>query len=148
MIICACQVRLQQSESSPSKLTNSGSFSCAAVCSYVRGHGHRWLCGDCEHWHFFCCDWDDEKEIFQHSAAAMYPWFFLSFSLLFEDAIYLRLIPLWPADLRMDVRDMSMFPDESFDCAIDKGMHSSVMLYFWQLQTFSCNFTCLTLLFS
>ena len=55
------------------------SFSCAAVCSYVRGHGHRWLCGDCEHWHFFGCDWDDEKEIFQHSAAAMYPWLFYHF---------------------------------------------------------------------
>jgi hypothetical protein len=57
----------------------------------------------------------------------------LLFSLLIEDAICLQLISLWPADLRMDVRDMSMFPDESFDCAIDKGMHSYVVLYFWQL---------------
>ncbi|CAD6216843.1 unnamed protein product [Miscanthus lutarioriparius] len=29
--------------------------------------------------------------------------------------------------LRMDVRDMSMFPDESFDCAIDKGTLDSLM---------------------
>lgn len=70
----------------------------------------------------------------------------LSFSLLLEDAIYLQLIPLWPADLRMDVRDMSMFPDESFDCAIDKGMHSSMVLYFWQLRAFMCNFTLLNML--
>ncbi|KAG2638798.1 hypothetical protein PVAP13_2NG640701 [Panicum virgatum] len=31
------------------------------------------------------------------------------------------------AHLRMDVRDMSMFPDESFDCAIDKGTLDSLM---------------------
>ncbi|CAL5085161.1 unnamed protein product [Urochloa decumbens] len=29
--------------------------------------------------------------------------------------------------LRMDVRDMSMFPDESFDCAIDKGTLDPLM---------------------
>ncbi|CAN6212572.1 unnamed protein product, partial [Urochloa humidicola] len=29
--------------------------------------------------------------------------------------------------LRMDARDMSMFPDESFDCAIDKGTLDSLM---------------------
>jgi hypothetical protein len=53
----------------------------------------------------------------------MYPLTVYHFP-LFGAAIDLPLIPLWRADLRMDVRDMSMFPDESFDCAIDKGMHS------------------------
>ncbi|XP_062187461.1 uncharacterized protein LOC133890861 isoform X5 [Phragmites australis] len=51
----------------------------------------------------------------------------LSFPLLLEDAIYHQLIPLWLADLRMDVRDMSMFSDDSFDCAIDKGTLDSLM---------------------
>lgn len=28
---------------------------------------------------------------------------------------------MWSPDLQMDVRDMSFFPDESFDAVIDKG---------------------------
>ncbi|KAG2647251.1 hypothetical protein PVAP13_2KG581600 [Panicum virgatum] len=39
----------------------------------------------------------------------------------------LLMIGCGSAHLRMDVRDMSMFPDESFDCAIDKGTLDSLM---------------------
>lgn len=31
-----------------------------------------------------------------------------------------------PTDLQMDVKDMSFFPDESFDAVVDKGMLESL----------------------
>lgn len=106
------------------------------LCSHVGGHGQGWVWRHCEHRYLICCNWHDEKEVSAHASAKVYPDPPEDHSLkvcLFLDrvcyAVFWLIFPLWTLiDIQMDARDMSFFPDESFDSVIDKGT-----LFFYSL---------------
>ncbi|KAL7234480.1 hypothetical protein ACSBR1_017980 [Camellia fascicularis] len=50
--------------------------------------------------------------------------------------------------MQMDARDMSFFPDESFDGVIDKGMQESLYYMFCQILQFFLNYIGLMILFA
>lgn len=110
---------------------------CFSFCSYVWGHGQRWIRRHNEYWHFIGRHWHDEKKTRVYSSVEMYPikwkyykhnrilfYFFRVKDFIPRGISYTNLI-----DMQMDVRDMSFFPHKSFDGVLDKGISKLLIAF-------------------
>lgn len=75
--------------------------------------------------------------------------FFFPFSFLVSTLAYIKNCSLMSLksspDMQMDVKDMSFFPDDSFESVIDKGKWMSSLKYAIQISEFVVSFHVLRL---